>query len=177
MRIVIAALALALAACDGAGNGSTEANSETGGYTLEVRALEGVQTYVVTAPDGRVVGARAAEGVSALMDSARAQALVAEAPPAGEEAPEVMSLRLPGFEMAIGATEDNANGDNGSVNLRIGGEESIVVRANENGPGEADDTAFVRITGASEESAREFINEAEELSPEVKSQMLGELGL
>jgi hypothetical protein len=179
MRLAIAALALALAACDGANDASTETKTgETAsGYTMEIRATEAVQTYVVIAPDGRTVGAQAAEGASALMDTGRAQALAAEPPPEGEEVPEVMSLRLPGFEMSIGGTEDDANGDHGSVNLRIGGEQNVIVRANEGGPGDADDSAFVRITGADEAAAREFINDAEELSPEVKTQMLGALGL
>jgi hypothetical protein len=179
MRWVIAALALGLAACDSSTSVSADGDGATApdGYTLEIRATEASQDYVVVAPDGRTVGARAADGASALMDTARAQALVAEPPPEGEEVPEVMSLRLPGFEMAIGGTDEDANGDNGSVNLRIGGEQNIVVRANEGGPGDADDTAFVRITGADEEAARDFINDAEELSPEVKTQMLGELGL
>ena len=53
----------------------------------------------------------------------------------------------------------------------------MVVRANEGGPGDEDDTAFVRITGADEASARDFINDAEELSAETKSQMLSALGL
>lgn len=181
MRWVIAALALAaVAACDGSTSVSAngdDAAATPHGYTLEVRAVEGAQSYVVIAPDGRTVGARAADGASALMDTSRAQAIAAEPIPDGEDIPEVMSLRLPGFEMAIGGTEEDANGDNGSVNLRIGGEQNIVVRANEGGPGDADDTAFVRITGADEESARDFINDAEELSPEVKTQMLAAVGL
>jgi hypothetical protein len=180
MRWVIAALALgAVAACDG----STSVNTSDGtsgaasGYTMEIRATEASQDYVIVAPDGRTVGARAADGASALMDTTRAQALAGEPPPEGEEVPEVMSIRLPGFEMSVGGTDEDANGDHGSVNLSIGGEQNVVVRANEGGPGEADDTAFVRITGADEEAVRDFINDAEELSPEVKGQMLTQLGL
>lgn len=181
MRLAIAALALVLAACDGATDVSTDSkageSAGASGYTLEVRATEAVQSYVVKAPDGRIVGARAAEGASALMDASRAQAIAAEAPPESEDIPEVMSIRLPGFQMSVGGTDEDANGDNGSVNLSIGGEQNVIVRANEGGPGDADDTAFVRITGADEETARDFINDAEELSPEVKTQMLSALGL
>jgi hypothetical protein len=180
MRWVIAALALgAVAACDGATSTATNNGTPatTDGYTMEIRATEASQDYVVVAPDGRIVGARAADGASALMDVARAQSLVAEPPPEGADAPEVFSMRLPGFEMAVSGAEENADGDNGAVNLSIGGEQNVIVRANEGGPGDADDTAFVRITGADEESARDFINDAEELSPEVKTQMLAELGL
>jgi|SRR5690606_3274313 len=179
MRFAFAALALALAACEG-GTGENQTNTGSAaasGYTMEIRATEAVQTYVVTAPDGRTVGARAANGVSALMDASRAQALAAEAPPEGDELPEVMSLRVPGFEMSIAGTEEDANGDNGSVSLRIGGEQGVIVRANEGGPGDADDSAFVRISGADEAAARKFIADAEELSPEVKAQMLSALGL
>lgn len=182
MRWVIAALALGLvAACDASTTGSAQGDSASAaaaeGYTMEIRASEATQSYVIVAPDGRLVGARAADGASALMDTARAQALIAEPPPEGEEVPEVMSIRLPGFEMSVGGTEENADGDNGSVNLSIGGEQRVEVRANEGGPGDADDTAYVRITGADEEAVRDFIRDAEELSPEVKTQMLAELGL
>lgn len=179
MRWVIAAFALALAACDSTTSVDTKGDQQAAaeGYTLEIRATSATQSYVVIAPDGRTVGARAADGASALMDGARAQALVAEPPPAGADVPEVMSLRLPGFQMAIGGTEEDANGENGSVSLSIGGQQNVVVRANEGGPGDEDDVAYVRITGASEESVRDFINDAEELSPEVKTQMLTELGL
>jgi hypothetical protein len=59
----------------------------------------------------------------------------------------------------------------------MGGQQNIIVRASENGPGDADDVAFVRITGADEETARDFITDADELSPAVQAQMLAELGL
>jgi hypothetical protein len=180
MRWVIAVLALGLAACDGATtrvDNDSGAASAASGYTIEIRALENTQSYIVTAPDGRVVGARAAEGASALMETSRAQALAGEPPPAGEDVPEVLSLRVPGFDMSIGATEENADGEHGSVNLQIGGEQNITVRANEGGPGEADDTAFVRITGADEQAVRDFINDADDLSPDVKTQMLAALNL
>lgn len=179
MRWVIAALAIGLAACSEGASTSTDApdGAQASGYTLEIRATNDVQTYLVTAPDGRIVGSRAASGVSALLDDSRAQALAGEAPPEGEPAPEVMSIRVPGFQMAIGGTEEDGNGENGSVNISVGGQQNVVVRANEGGPGDADDTAFVRITGADEASARDFINDAEELSAETKTQMLTALGL
>ena len=180
MRWVIAALAIGLAACSEGASSTTDSADATPaaeGYTLEIRATNDVQTYLVTTPDGRIVGSRAASGVSALLDDNRAQTLAAEAPPEGEPLPEVMSLRLPGFQMAISGTDEDPNGENGSVNISVGGEQNVVVRANEGGPGEEDDTAFVRITGADEDTARDFINDAEELSAETKTQMLGALGL
>lgn len=181
MRWLMAAAALALvAACDGS-NVSVDGVDvgEPGGYTIEIRASEAEQTYLITTPEGQTVGARAAEGASALMDQPRAQALAAEPPPrSSEEVPEIMSLRVPGFEMTIGGTEDDANGENGQVAMRIGGgRQNIVVNADEGGPGEADDRAYVRITGADADAVREFIAEADEISPSVQAQMLAELGL
>ncbi|MBX9745410.1 MAG: hypothetical protein K2X34_00815 [Hyphomonadaceae bacterium] len=181
MRWLMGAAALGLvAACDSS-NLSVDGVDlgESGGYTIEVRASEAEQTYLITDPEGRTVGARAAAGVSALIDEPRAQALAGEASPSNDEdAPEVMSLRVPGFEMTISGTEDDADGDNGQVAMRIGGgRQNIVVHADERGPGDADDRAFVRITGADAEAVREFIAEADELSPSVQAQLLGELGL
>ena len=184
MRTIMLALSVCtLAACDGAvttrdGDLAGGPGGEAGGYTLEVRASDLEQTYLVIAPDGRTVGARAAEGASALMDSDRAMALAATAPPRGEAIPEVLSLRIPGFEMSIGGTEENANGDQGSVAISLGaGGQRIEVNANEGGPGDADDRAHVRITGADEAAVRDFIAEQDELSPSVQAQMLAELGI
>jgi hypothetical protein len=180
MRVLFAALAaLTLAACEA----SVQSKGGEGGgdgYTMEIRADASQQTYLIVAPDGRTVGARAAEGASAVMDSARAQALVSEPPPrGGEEVPEVLSLRVPGFEMSVRGVDDDTTEENGQVQLSIGGGDGqhITVDADEGGPGEADDRAYVRITGADAEAVRDFINDAEELSPEVKSQMLADLGL
>jgi hypothetical protein len=177
MRSVFLALALALGACDGSVGAGGDGAQTAEGYTIEIRATEAEQTYLVTAPDGRTVGARAAEGASALMDATRARALVSERPPTDEDVPEVMALRLPGFELSVGAAED-AEGERGRVALSIdGGAQDIEVNADEGGPGEGDDRAYVRITGADEETVRDFIAKADELSPAVQAQMLAELGL
>ncbi|MBC7769200.1 MAG: hypothetical protein H7124_10470 [Phycisphaerales bacterium] len=183
MRWMIAALALgALGACDSpTTTGTLEGGPDdaAGGYTIEVRATGAEQTYIVIAPDGLTVAARAAEGASALMESSRAQALAANPPPeGGEDLPEVMSLRLPGFSMSVsGMDEGEGGGENGRVNLSMGADgQNIVVRADEGGPGEADDRAYVRITGADADSVREFIDEQEDLSAEVKAQMRTALG-
>jgi len=171
-------MVVALAACEGAVDSKGEPSAAAEGYTLEIRASELEQTFLVTAPDGRVVGARAAEGASALMDADRARAMFADPPPAQDAAPEVMSLRVPGFEMSVGANEEGAEGDHGQVRIAFGdGAQRIEVNANDGGPGENDDRAFVRITGADAEAVREFIAEADQLSPEVQAQMLTELGL
>jgi|GEM_PF-2345794 len=183
MRWIIAALALgALAACDGTtsetGAAGDAQTPSTSGYTMEIRASSAEQTYIIVAPDGRTVGARAAETASAMMDAGRAQALFADPPPEGEEMPEVFAMRLPGFSMSVAGTEDDGDGENGRVNLNIGGDgQNVIVRADEGGPGEEGDRAYVRITGADEDAVREFIDEQEELSAEVKAEMRTALGL
>jgi hypothetical protein len=175
MRVWIAGLAALAAACSADVNVDGDA-APGEGYTLEVRATQGEQTYLVIAPDGRVVGARAAEGASALMNGDRARELAGDPPPQGDTPPEVMSLRLPGINMQINA--DEGEGETGRANVSINaGEHSVIVHADEGGPGEADDRAYVRITGADQDAVRDFINDAEELSPQVKAEMLAELGI
>jgi len=116
------------------------------------------------------------------MDTARAQALLNDPPPVSDDddVPQRVAIQLPGFDLRVAADDDtdgDGDGDHGRVNLSIGGQQQVVVHADEGGPGDADDRAFVRITGADKDSARDFINDAEELSAEVKTQMLTELGL
>jgi hypothetical protein len=53
----------------------------------------------------------------------------------------------------------------------------VHVDAEDGGPGENDDRANVMITGATESDARDFINDAEDVSAEVKQQMLTAVGL
>ena len=187
MRWMIVALALGAAACEGATTTSDgKQDAAPAGYTMEVRANANQQTYLISAPDGRVVGAQSAEQASALMDTSRARTLMAEPPPRMEEVPNIMSLRVPGFDMSIGGEDNGENGegkdgdvDHGQVHLSIGSAhgQHVEVRADEGGPGDEDDRAFVRITGANEEGVRDFLNDAEDLSPEVKTQMLAGLGL
>ncbi len=170
--------AAALAACDAPPDTDLAGGpGQGGGYTLEIRAGEGEQTFLIAAPDGRTVGARSAEGASALMDAGRARALFDDPPPQ-EEFSEVMGLRLPGFEMSVGGGNEDEKGENGQVRLSMGGDgQTVVVNANEGGPGEADDRAYIRITGADEDAVRQFIIEADTLSPSVQAEMLAALGL
>lgn len=177
MRALIGVLAFGLAACDAPGGvaGGPDGVSSNS-YTVEIRALESVQTYIITAPDGRVVAARAADGASALLDANATRALgVAEAA-AASDAPEVFALRFPGVDISISADEDNPNSESARVRVNAGGH-SVLVDANEGGPGEADDHANVRIAGMSEADVREFIAKADELSPSVQAQMLTDLDL
>lgn len=177
MRFLILSLALVAAACVDV-KPPAEPTTSADGYTLEVRADPDVQVFLVTAPDGRRVAGRAADGVSALMDDAAIQALAGAPAPVDEELQEVVSLRLPGLNLSVrGDPEDmSADGGGGRVSINVGGH-SVEVNANEGGPGEDDDRANVRITGVSEEEAREFIAKADQLSPEVQAQMLTGLGL
>ena len=178
MRLLLLALAvpLILAACDGSYSSDSADQEPAGGYTLEVRAVEGVQTFVVTAPDGRSTGSRVAEGASALLDGDQIQSLGAMEPLSDEAHPEVFAMRFPGVDISVAADESDPNSESATVRVNAGGR-SVHVDAEDGGPGENDDRANVRITGATEEDARDFINDAEDVSPEVKTQMLAAIGL
>lgn len=184
MRAIAPAFAVcALAACDGAvtspdGDLAGGPGADEGGYTIEIRASDAEQRFLVFGPDGRATGASAAEGASALLDAERVRTLAGQAPPQGEAPLEVLSLRVPGFNLSIGGAEENADGANGAVAINIGADgQNIQIRADEGGPGDADDRAYVRITGADEAAVRRFIAEADEISPSVQAQMLSELGI
>lgn len=181
MRLLFLALAapLILAACDGSYSSSGvagDAQEPAGGYTLEVRAVQGVQTYVVIGPDGRRTGSRAAAGVSALLDAEAIQGLGDMEPLRGEPNPEVFAMRFPGVDISVAADESDPNSESATVRVNAGGR-SVHIDAEDGGPGENDDSANVRITGATESDARDFINDAENVSAEVKQQMLTALGL
>jgi hypothetical protein len=169
-------LPFVLAACDGSYSSEADLQEPAGGYTLEVRAEEEEQIYIVTAPDGRRTASRSADGVSSLLDSGAIQALGDLQPLNTEPQPEVFALRLPGVDISVAADEDNPNNESATVRVNAGGR-SVHVDADEGGPGDSDDRANVRITGATESEARDFINDADELSSEVKSQMLAALDL
>ncbi|MGD9979239.1 MAG: hypothetical protein AB7H66_16430 [Hyphomonadaceae bacterium] len=180
MRLLLLAVGapLVLAACDGSYSSSDigDGLDAAGGYTLEVRADDNQQTYVVTAPDGRQTATRVTGGASALLDASAIQSLGDMQPLNTEPQPEVFALRFPGVDISVAADEDNPNNESATVRINAAGR-SVHVDADEGGPGDADDRANVRITGASERDAREFINDAEDVSAEVKTQMLAALGL
>ena len=184
MRWMIAAVAaLALMGCKDEGKSDSAAAAEAPhGYRMEVRAANNEQIFLVTAPDGRTTAAHAGNGVSGIMSNESAQRLAA-VPTGASDAPEVMSLRLPGFDLRINANKDESgdvdSDNNGQVRLSMGSGngQRIEVNANEGGPGDEDDNAHVLITGADADAARDFINDADELSSEVKSQMLAAVGL
>jgi len=174
MRIVLAALAgLALAACEEATHEG--AGADVSGYVLEVRTNGDDQLFVVTAPDGRVAGGRAADGASMFVDGARAQTLLQRASDNdARDLQRVMGLQLPGFDLAISGDPSGA-GDTAKIDLNVGGRR-IEIDAQDS-RGEGGGRAVVRITGADEAAARDFIREAEGLSGDVRARMLSELGL
>lgn len=181
MRSAVFALVLLAGACDASVNLSDKNGANhVGGYTLEVRADQGEETYVVTAPDGKIVAARAANGASEMLHGRAVQALANQPMPV-PEGDEQVAFRAPGISVSVqGHGDDEKGGDdeNGDAHVSINaGGHQVEVNAQENGPGDADDRAHVRITGADEDAARDFINDADELSAEVKTQMLADLNL
>lgn len=176
LLMLVLALPLVLAACYVSSTGEHVAEAPVGGYTLEVRAVEGVQTYIVVAPDGRQTAGRAAEGTSTLLDAEAIQGLGDMQALNTEPQPEVFAMRFPGVDISVSADADNPNSESANVRVNAGGR-SVHVDADEGGPGDTDDRANVRITGATEEDARDFINDAEQISPDVKTQMLAAVGL
>ena len=192
MRALAIALLAACAACSvEASKGGDQTAGAQHGYTVEIRANGHDQLYQVTAPDGRVAAARVTNGESASLDTASLQRAVAEIPL--PEHPQQnqgqVSLTGPGFSLHAQGDSDNAHSDgkvdddsddddhdHGSVQMRFGGF-GMQVDADEGGPGDADDRAHVTLSGLSEKDARKFIDDAEDLSSAVRSQMLLELGL
>jgi hypothetical protein len=178
MRALIAAVALAfVAACDGSvGTESLEGGPESG-YSVEIRANGDQQTFLVRAPDGRTVGSQVVDGVSSLMDEASVQSLAASAAPTGEPADEVMALRVPGFSMNI-AADENPEGEQGRAQINMNaGNFNMSIDADEGAIGEGDDRAVVRFSGFDEEAIRQFIADADDLSPATQAEMLAGLGL
>lgn len=177
MRVAILAVAVLAAACGQVSVSADGDRGHAGGYTMEVRADQGEEVYLVTAPDGRIAAARAAQGASTLLRGRAVQALANQPMPAPDGDAQV-AFKVPGLDVQVQGDDPDGAGDseNAHVTVNAGGQH-IEVNAQENGPGDADDRAHVRITGADEEAARNFINEQDDLSAEVKTQMLAELGL
>lgn len=179
MRTLLTIAAVAsLAACVDVNTSSDAANAPAaGGYTLEVRGVGQAHAFMITAPDGKVVGARAADGASALMDAQSLHAFAAQFSAAADAEPgeEAVSLRLPGVSISVSGGQ-GGDEESGRVSINAGGR-SVEVNAHEGGPGDNDDLANVRISGVDEAEVREFIAKADELSPAVQAEMLAALGL
>ncbi|MDX2274988.1 MAG: hypothetical protein NW206_06010 [Hyphomonadaceae bacterium] len=173
--LVVVGLVALLGAC------SVEVDSAdgpAGGYEMQIAADETTQIYLISGPDGVRTAARVEAGVSGVMDSNEARLALGEAraaaadagPPSGNER---VRIDLPGFEFSVAADENGAASERAQIKINAGGREVHVDASGEDEAGRA----VVRITGASADDARDFINEAEDLTPETKQQMLTELGL
>jgi len=182
MRFGLAALAvLGLAACSPGKVEVTGENGERvvvngrGGYTLQVVGAKDDQVYIVTAPDGRSAAAKVTGGVSALMGTGEAQNMVAAqqaamGPDTGEGGEDV-HISVPGFSLKV--KDGEGEGGHSRVQMKAAGFD-LDVNADETG---GSDRAVVRIGGADEKSARDFIDGADGLSDETKAQMREKLGL
>jgi hypothetical protein len=176
MRGLFLAALLLVGACTADAPSGDLAGGLTDGYTIEIRASEAQQIYIVTAPDGQRVAARAAGGASALIDAEDMRALANAAPLADEaELQEQVSLRMPGLDLSVRADPDAVDGDGGGrVSLNLGGQ---AIEVDASGQGEGTERANVRIGGMDEADVRAFITKADGLSPAVQAQMLADLGL
>lgn len=184
--MVAALAALTLAACSEQGSIGEPPTAEqqarqaaeieqqaANGYTLEVFESEGDHVYVVSHPQsGRQTAARSHEGVASLMDPDQARTLLGDRQSAmAVPAQEVLNFSIPGFAFAVKA--DGSDSENAQIALQIAGQS---VNINAQGPDGAG-SAVVRITGADEEAARNFITQADEMDPGVQQQMLDALQL
>lgn len=185
MKVILVALAAgAIAACspgavkvDSKDEGATVSvragpQRAAGPYAMEVFAANDAQIYLVTGPEGKAAAARAAGGQSASMPVAEAQTLLAKLAPAAAvetEGGDKVSINLPFVNLKV---QEGANGP-GQANVSIeAGGNKIEVNAKD-----SEDLAHVRVTGADADAARDFINEAEKLTPATKAEMKAALGL
>jgi hypothetical protein len=149
---------------------SVGANAK-GDYNLQVFAAGEAKIYLMSGPAGKTVAARAADGQSAIMPVADAQALLEKhtgalaATPTGGE---TVKIQVPFLGIDVVSDE---SGDNAKVRINAGGQK-VEVDAND-----AADLAHVRVSGVDAASARDFINDAEGLSAETKAEMLKSMGL
>lgn len=173
MRLIAALLAsLSLAACQPGSIGADQQGAAAaGGYTLEVFGHGGDQIYVVSRQDGKETAARVSAGQSAMLDPGEAHGLIAQRPLDPPADPSV-SVQAPGFALSI-ADDDSVGRDNARIEFSVGGK-SVLIDAAEAG---ANRRALVRITGADAAAARNFIEEARDLSEATKADMLRALGL
>ncbi len=180
MRIPIALAALAfgaLAGCSPTSEVAGKAAAPGKEWTMQVVGDDAGAVYVITGPDGQTAAARVADGVSTLVDDAAAQSLVGETRAAlaeTPEAPERVDIAAPGFSLKVNADDDSVDGaERGKVAIRMGGVSVDVDGEDAGGAGRG----AVRISGVNAQAAGDFIDEIDDLSPEVKAQMRTKLGL
>lgn len=178
MARLLAFVALSMAAaCNVTVNTGSNGEELAEGFTMEILADGDDQIYLVRHSDGRESAARVANGVSELIDGRAALAAFDAAPQSfvAEAADADVSIKAPGFSLSVAGVQDNGNGEDGAARIEINaGGESVLVDA---AGSDANGRARVRIGGADDEAARDFINGADDLSPETKAAMLAALGL
>ena len=141
-------------------------------WTMRVLGDDADRVFLVVGPDGKHVGARLKGGASTLLEDAEAMALIGKSSLVSEEPPpEKLSITTPGATIKIGADEEG-NGDRGRVQISAGG-----VDINVAGDSTGGDSGEVAIQGVNATAAGKFIDDIEELSPEVKQKMREKLGL
>ncbi len=178
--LLIALAACALAGCERAIESSVSRSvSEHAAvpgqeWTMQIAGAGNEDAvFLVTSPDGRTAAARVAGGVSTLIADTEAQGLISTAQAALSEdpPPEKVAIAAPGFSLKVSG--DNAgDGERGRVRINVGGVSVAVDGDDTNG-----DSGVVRIGGVNEEAALKFIEDIDDLSPEVKAQMREKLGL
>jgi len=179
VRWMAAAIAaLALGACSiSTEAGAPPAPSATEGYTLQIVAEESAQIYLVTHSDGRSVAAKVENGQSALMDAeAAADRVEARMGVMGEPTEGQVHIRFPGVSISVAGQDHGGGHDRARIAISAGGHD-VLVDAEDSPRGEDAEKVVVRIPGVSAEDAREFIDESDKLSAEVKAQMRAALGL
>ena len=153
---------------DGERVASVDGEHVSGGYRLEVRADEDAQIFLVTAPDGKTAAGMVEGEASYLLGDAQIEALGDIPPPAAPEGEEEVSIRAPGFSLRVSGDDEDEEG--GGVSMRFG--DFSLDASGSDGKG-----AHVLISGVDAEAARDFIQDADDLSDEVKAQMIAALDL
>jgi len=193
--VVLAAMVAAACSVDVDG-----AKVHGGPYSVEIRQVGETQLFVVRGPDNKMAAARAGGGASALLNTDQLQRALAAMPtpkPNTESTGDHVSIHAPGFDLrvegddvhvndhgenathAATASSDDTSRDhtgNGHVSMNIGGF-GMHVDADDGGPGDADDRAQITLSGMSARDIRHFINEQDDLSSDVRAQMIAALSL
>ncbi|MBU6372500.1 MAG: hypothetical protein KJS97_07180 [Alphaproteobacteria bacterium] len=185
MRIwTMAALAvagLALAACgegsvqvktDGGASVSTTLGGKEGGYSVNVSEKDGAKTFLVVRPDGLQVAAVVDAQGSRLVEAGDAHAAMSDTLSAmGPPPDEKVAIKVPG--MSLNVKGEDGTDERAKVELKVGGQ---TIQVDAAGP-DGGENAVVKIVGVDADAARKFIDEAEGLSADVKTQMKAKLGL
>lgn len=144
------------------------------GWSMQVLGSDVDRIYLVIGPHGQTAAARLKDGVSTLIDAKEAEGLIDTGRAAlaeGPQPPQKVAISAPGLSLKVSGDDDRGDG-RGSVKMNIGGV-NIDVSGDEAGDGRG----AVRIGGVDERAALKFIDEIDDLSPEVKKQMRDKLGL